>query len=80
MDREKMHKSRYVMGHVGHRMTITFYVIVRVPDGKFVTVPGSKHSYSRSVNNARRFASVEAASGDLCGNERVLRVEVPDHN
>lgn len=51
------------------------YVIQR-DDGAFVSRPGSDHSYTRLLQQARTFATRDAAERERCpGNERVLSVE-----
>jgi hypothetical protein len=52
-----------------------YYVIKRIGDGKLVAVSGSKHSYTRSLNNAQLYRSKEEAEGNCCGNE--VAVEAP---
>lgn len=42
---------------------------------KYVAMPGSKHSYTTSLRNARKFSSREEAQGNACGNERVVAAE-----
>lgn len=50
------------------------YVIQR-SDGKFVTHPGERSSYTLLLQNARVFDSREAAAKELCpDNERVVQV------
>ena len=51
------------------------YVLIRNKDGKFVARPGSKKSYTSSLQNARQFATREDAERDRCGNERTVRTE-----
>lgn len=51
------------------------YVLIRNDDGKFVAPPGSKKSYTSSLQHARQFASREEAEGHRCGNERIVRTE-----
>lgn len=48
------------------------YVIKRIEDGKFVAKVGSKSSYTNALQNARKFATREAAEADCCGNERAV--------
>lgn len=42
------------------------YVLVRHSDGKFVAQPGSEHSYTKDLQQARIFPSRDAAEGDRC--------------
>jgi hypothetical protein len=53
----------------------SMYVIVRT-DGAYVSkMPGNGSSYTRLLQNARVFATHDAAKRDLCpGNERILSV------
>lgn len=51
------------------------YVIRRNEDGKFVTREGSKHSYTRHLNAARRFPTKRMAETEKCGNEIVIKFE-----
>ena len=51
------------------------YVIRRNEDGKYVTKPESKHTYTRRLEDARVFRSREAAEWHACGNEQVMTVE-----
>lgn len=48
------------------------YILQRVEDGHYVTRPGTAHSYSPSIDDARLFSSPEAAEHDRCTNERRL--------
>ena len=51
------------------------YVIQRTTDGAYVNQPGSRSSYTRSLDKARKFATREAAEADHCpGNERIVQV------
>lgn len=50
------------------------YVLRRNEDGKFVTAPGSAKSYTTRIENARRFATLEEANRNKCGNETAIRV------
>ena len=47
------------------------YVLIR-EDGKFVTLPGSDHSYTDKLQYARSFASKDDAECEQCGNESVI--------
>lgn len=50
------------------------YVIQR-NDGAYVTHPGSAHSYTRDLRQARVFSTEESANRELCvENERVVSV------
>ena len=46
-------------------------VIRRMTDGKYVAKPGSKNAYTRNLQNARQYATYEAAAKDCCGDESV---------
>jgi len=50
------------------------YVLKRIEDGKFVSKPGSKWSYTFDLKKARIFSSKENAERDKCGNEIVVSV------
>ena len=50
------------------------YVIQR-EDGRFVTRPGSRHSYTAYLQNARVWSTREAAEAERCENESVLSIE-----
>ena len=51
------------------------YVIQRTTDGAYVNQPGSRASYTRSLERARKFATREAAEADRCpGNEQIVPV------
>lgn len=52
-------------------MSCSGYLIERAP-GEYVARPGSKHSYTRSVRQAEKFASREIAASNACDNERVV--------
>jgi hypothetical protein len=54
---------------------MTGYVLQRHEDSKFVAPPGSEQSYTRDITKARRFATVEAAMAEKCGNEDVVLIE-----
>lgn len=52
------------------------YVIIRIPDGAFVARPGSKGSYTRSLQFAQTFESRESADKNRCqGNEQVYSTD-----
>lgn len=46
--------------------------VIRRDDGKYVARPGSAHSYTSKLEEARLFATREAAERDCCGNERII--------
>lgn len=48
------------------------YVIQNVDTGKYVSRPGSNHSYTKYLQEARVFPTQGSAHRDACGNERVL--------
>lgn len=50
------------------------YVIKRNEDGHYVTHPGSRNSYTRSLEQARTFPTREEAERECCGNERAVAV------
>ena len=52
----------------------TMYVIKRTDQGGgYVNLPGSKSSYTKSIERARKYDSRQAAEEDLCpGNEVVV--------
>jgi len=50
------------------------WVIKRVSDGKFVTLPGERDSYTRLLQRARVYPTLEAAQKDCCGNEYSVEV------
>jgi hypothetical protein len=50
------------------------YVIQR-NDGAYIAPLGSKSSYTRTLGNARKFSTKEAAEAERCpGNEHVVSV------
>lgn len=51
------------------------YVIQRDQDGQFVSRPGSRNSYTDSLQAARKFGSRTEAENDCCGNEHVVAVK-----
>ncbi len=52
------------------------YVIQRTTDGKYVSRPGSLHSYALKLQAARLYETRNEAARDLCvGNERILTLE-----
>lgn len=50
------------------------YVIQR-EDGMCVSRPGSHHSYTRKLQDARTYPDHLAARDDKCGNETILTIE-----
>lgn len=48
------------------------YILRRNEDRKYVATPGSRQSYTRNIEKARRFPSRQAAESDACGNESVI--------
>lgn len=51
------------------------WVLRRITDGKFVTPPGSPHSYTSDLMRAMRFSSEAAANIGKCGNEVAVKYE-----
>lgn len=49
--------------------------IIRREDGKYVARPGSEHSYTSKLEDARVFRTREEADRDCCGNEQVVPIE-----
>jgi hypothetical protein len=49
------------------------YVVIR-EDGRYVARPGSEHSYTRRLQNARVYDTRPEADRDCCSNERVVSV------
>jgi hypothetical protein len=43
--------------------------IIKNSNGKYVAYPGQQSSYTRDPLNARRFATLQQAQADCCGNE-----------
>lgn len=50
------------------------YVIRRKEDGAYVSQPGSRESYTRSLERARKWPSKAAAESECCGNESAISV------
>lgn len=51
------------------------YVLVRHSDGKYVARSGSEQSYTKRLEDARKFSSREAAEADRCvQSERIANV------
>ena len=56
------------------------YILKRRGDGLYVSKPGNHHSYVRSIMNARKYSTREAAKGDACiENEYVVSVDDETH-
>lgn len=53
----------------------TPYVLRRIPDGAYVSRPGSEHSYTKNLERAETFPTREAAALASCGNERPVSVD-----
>lgn len=52
------------------------YVILRSEDGAYVNQPGSRSSYTFSLERAQKFWTLEAAERNRCsGNEAVANVD-----
>ena len=51
------------------------YLIRRIEDVKFVSKPGSHHSYTNNIVDARKFDREEDAERDCCGNEYTITLE-----
>jgi len=43
-------------------------------NGKYVAKSGSTCSYTLNINDVRKFASIEEAIKNKCGNERVVSI------
>lgn len=61
------------------------FVLRNIDNGKFVAPSGSHNSYTDRLQNAKTFATREAAEADACGNEVAAAVEdlmatPKDHN
>jgi hypothetical protein len=54
------------------------YVILNIETRKYVAPPGQKHSYTKFLQDARKFESADEARRDCCGNERVIPLESAD--
>lgn len=55
-------------------MGVSIYVLQR-QDGKYVSVPGSEHSYTRKLENAQKFSRYVDAFNSRCElNERVVEI------
>ncbi len=51
------------------------YVVKRKEDGAYVSTPGSRESYTRSLEKARKWSSKAAAEAECCGNEYAVNVD-----
>lgn len=51
------------------------YVIKNNYSGKYVTPPGSVHSYVKSLENARVYPTRDAAVADSCEDETVIPLD-----
>lgn len=52
------------------------FVIKRIPDGAFVSKPGSYLSYTKDLQKANHFRSHKVATANLCPeNEQVVAVQ-----
>jgi hypothetical protein len=51
------------------------YVIKNQETGKYVAKPGSKHSYTETLENARVYPDAESAFANKCGNEIAIPIE-----
>lgn len=51
------------------------YVLKRHEDGAYVRPPGSRSSYTPSLQHARKFPSRAAAEAEACGNESAVPIE-----
>lgn len=49
--------------------------LIRREDGKFVSQPGSQHSYTSRLECARIYADRDQAMADKCGNETLIRLD-----
>lgn len=50
------------------------YVLKRHEDGRYVSLPGSEHSYTRSLKGAQKFPTRDAAQRSACENERAVSI------
>ena len=53
------------------KMEGIMYIIIRSEDGKFVSKPGSRYSYTNNILGARIYQTVSEAERDKCGNEYI---------
>lgn len=51
------------------------YVIQNCDDAKFVARPGSQHSYTNRLQDARVFQTRDDAERERCGNETIVLVD-----
>ena len=51
------------------------YIIVRLKDGALVSKPGSLCSYTRNIQTAAKFSSIEEAQKNSCGDERAMSID-----
>jgi hypothetical protein len=51
------------------------YVIRRLRDGQFVTLPGSECSYTNDIDKARAFDTEQDAIAQCCSNEYVQKLQ-----
>ncbi len=51
------------------------YVIKRDADGKMVSIPGSRYTYTDNLRRAKVYISKKSAENDCCGNEYVVNVD-----
>lgn len=51
------------------------YLLQRVSDGFYVSMPGAVYAYTKKKENARRYPTEQAALCDKCSNERVIEVK-----
>lgn len=55
---------------------MSLYLVKRTDQGGgYLTPPGSQHSYSQSLRQARTFLTREAAEAECCENERAVALE-----
>lgn len=58
---------------------MTIYLIYNNTNKCYVAKPGSQISFTRSLNRARKYHSIEAARADCCGNESIVRMPQLDY-
>jgi hypothetical protein len=51
------------------------WIIKQTATGKYVAKPGSKESFTRNIKRAVKYATLEAAKANCCGDERCARLE-----
>lgn len=55
------------------------FLLMRTTDRKFVTMPGSEHSYSAAIEDARVYSTREEAEKDRCvENEVICKLHIRD--